>query len=595
MTITYGQISPGDLSEAHKELEGISNCTQCHELGEKVLNSKCLKCHTQIQELINNKHGLHASPTVVKQDCFKCHSEHHGRKFDEIRFDVDNFDHNLTGYKLEGKHQTIDCKECHKTGFIQNPEIRKNPDTFLGLNQECKICHVDVHQETLGNDCRSCHDMESFKPASQFDHNETLFKLRGKHLETKCIQCHKISKKNDLDFQEFKGIAFNDCKSCHKDPHMSNLPGNCKECHTETSFSIFKGQGRFNHNKTEFKLKGKHKTIDCFACHKERSDPKIVFQDNLNINENNCIECHEDIHESKFGNDCAKCHNEKSFVSLNNMDFFDHSLTDYTLEGKHIDVDCKKCHTDRYTQKIDFSACNNCHVDYHQNEFNKDGISPDCIECHSLNEGFEYSLYTLERHQDNEFPLFGAHLATPCFACHISEDEERWKFKNIGSTCVDCHKDIHEGFIDKKFYPDNQCVSCHVNDNWSIINFNHNSTDWPLDGKHTEVVCRDCHFNENEMNNNFEQKFVNLDTQCITCHENIHDDAFAIDGITDCKRCHVTSSWLPENFDHDTTNFPLIGKHKEIACTECHTTSIVNDEEVILYKLNKFECVDCHQ
>jgi hypothetical protein len=39
-----GQISPGDLSEGHSHLEGMSNCTQCHTLGAKVSNEKCLAC-----------------------------------------------------------------------------------------------------------------------------------------------------------------------------------------------------------------------------------------------------------------------------------------------------------------------------------------------------------------------------------------------------------------------------------------------------------------------------------------------------------------------------------------------------------------------
>jgi hypothetical protein len=52
---------------------------------------------------------------------------------------------------------------------------------------------------------------------------------------------------------------------------------------------------------------------------------------------------------------------------------------------------------------------------------------------------------------------------------------------------------------------------------------------------------------------------------------------------------------MPENFDHDTTKFPLEGKHKEVDCRACHTSSIENGEAVILYKLNKFECIDCHQ
>ena len=43
------QISPGKLSRYHESLEGISNCTRCHVLGEEVSNAKCLECHTPIQ------------------------------------------------------------------------------------------------------------------------------------------------------------------------------------------------------------------------------------------------------------------------------------------------------------------------------------------------------------------------------------------------------------------------------------------------------------------------------------------------------------------------------------------------------------------
>ena len=49
------QISPGDLSNPHSNLEGISNCTQCHVLGNKQTNEKCLACHTEINERISAK------------------------------------------------------------------------------------------------------------------------------------------------------------------------------------------------------------------------------------------------------------------------------------------------------------------------------------------------------------------------------------------------------------------------------------------------------------------------------------------------------------------------------------------------------------
>ena len=117
-----------------------------------------------------------------------------------------------------------------------------------------------------------------------------------------------------------------------------------------------------------------------------------------------------------------------------------------------------------------------------------------------------------------------------------------------------------------------------------------------LDGKHKEVDCRECHFsNESKNKSVAKQKFINLDTQCVSCHENIHEDKFAINGVTDCVRCHVTTSWIPENFDHNTTRFPLEGKHAEIACNDCHTSKVVNGKKEVLYKLNKLQCIDCHQ
>ena len=76
MTITgYGQISPGDLTQAHAHLEGMSNCTQCHDIGSKVSNTKCLDCHKEIKSLVSSNKGYHAHRTVKSKDCFDCHSD----------------------------------------------------------------------------------------------------------------------------------------------------------------------------------------------------------------------------------------------------------------------------------------------------------------------------------------------------------------------------------------------------------------------------------------------------------------------------------------------------------------------------------------
>ena len=587
-----GQISPGDLSTAHAHLEGISNCTQCHDLGNKVPDQKCLDCHKEIDNLIQMNRGFHVSSEVTSKNCIECHNDHHGLKFNMIRFDEDSFDHNLTGYPLEGNHAVIDCKKCHQPDNMSNTDLKKREDTFLGLNRNCLDCHADYHQETLGNDCVQCHNFDSFNPANKFDHNEAEFILKGAHELVDCLACHPVATKNGNDFQQFTDLPFNNCADCHNDPHEGHLNGACTQCHTESSFTTFVGN-KFNHNETKFELKGSHKTVNCFECHTQTYNAKTVFQDNLNIPENDCIECHDDVHDGKFGSECIKCHTEESFYNLKEMDFFDHSITDFPLQGQHVGVDCKSCHTERLTEAINFSECKNCHQDFHNGEFTKNNISPDCSDCHILDEKFTYTTYGFEEHNTSLFPLEGAHMATPCFACHV--DEDHWSFKNIGQSCVDCHDDIHKENIDPTFYPNQDCTICHIVEQWKDVAFNHELTEWPLTGRHTKVDCRSCHFANQENRDTFTQRFTDLSSECIQCHNNIHGDQFKVDNVTDCIRCHDTERWLPNNFNHNTTSFPLDGKHIEVDCKECHKTTIeAEGVPVVIYKIEKHECVDCH-
>ena len=162
------QISPGDLSGPHSHLEGLSNCTQCHVLGNKVSNEKCLVCHTEIKERITLQKGYHLSADVKGKDCIACHSDHHGKNFQLIRLDIAKFDHSLTGYALSVPHSKKQCIDCHNVKFISDQKIKEKKYTYLGLGTECLTCHTDYHQKTLPSDCLSCHDPEKFKPASKF-------------------------------------------------------------------------------------------------------------------------------------------------------------------------------------------------------------------------------------------------------------------------------------------------------------------------------------------------------------------------------------------------------------------------------------------
>jgi nitrate/TMAO reductase-like tetraheme cytochrome c subunit len=510
---SYGQLSPGDLSEAHAHLEGMSKCTSCHDLGKKVNSQKCLDCHKEIQSLVQQKRGYHASAEVTSKDCFTCHSEHHGKKFDMTRFDEKKFDHSLTQYTLEGKHAVIECKDCHRPENIASATLRKKGNTFLGLGRECLSCHENYHQGTLSNNCLECHDMKAFKPASKFDHKKTQYKLSGKHVQVDCKECHTIVTKNDRQFQQFSDVPHNDCVACHTDPHNKRFKGKCTQCHTENAFTEFVGKGRFDHSSTAFVLKGKHQSVDCFGCHKNVKVAATAFQFRPMVKESQCASCHADVHQGKMGNKCADCHSETGFKSLISMTTFDHSKADFQLQGKHIGVDCKLCHQGKYTDPINFSACQNCHADYHKGEFAQNGISLDCAGCHSVVEGFGQTMFSIDQHQKSRFPLEGAHLAIPCISCH--QQNNQWSFRNIGSDCMDCHK-------------------------------------------------------------------------------NIHGSQFEIGKVTNCKRCHDSDDWVPKKFNHTLTRFPLEGKHAGLDCKLCHKPIEKEGKIVVVYKIEKFTCADCH-
>jgi hypothetical protein len=512
---TVAQISPGDLSEVHSSLEGMSNCTQCHSLGDKVSNEKCLACHTDIKQRIDQKKGYHSSSGIIGKDCFNCHNDHHGRTFEIIRFEKEKFDHDLAGYKLEGAHSKKKCTDCHKSDFITDQKIKnKKFASYLGLNTACLSCHSDFHKGSLSVNCAECHGFDAFKPVIKFDHSKTKYALAGKHQTTDCIKCHKMEIKDGKQVQKFTGIPFATCTDCHTDPH-----------------------------------------------------------------------------KNKLGPDCRQCHNEESFHTIQGVKNFDHNKTDYKLEDKHQTVTCKSCHKTALTDPVKHARCMDCHTDYHNKQFAKEGISPDCSACHDI-KGFTGFSYTIDQHNLSTFPLQGAHLATPCFACHKKTD--KWSFREIGIRCIDCHTDIHVAYLDKKYYPDSDCKTCHSVNTWHEIKFDHGKTDFALTGAHLNQTCRTCHFTK-ESEGPVVQRFSGLTSACTNCHKDIHARQFDdVNGVSDCNRCHNADNWKATRFDHSKTRFPLDGRHQNVACNKCHKTNVIDELTFVQYKLNDFKCESCH-
>ena len=512
--LIIAQLSPGDLSEFHKHLEGISNCTECHVIGHKVENENCLACHKILNERIIRDKGFHASSEVKNKECISCHSDHHGRKFDIVHIDTIHFKHHLTGFELKGKHESSDCYKCHTKSHIEDLEILKKKFTFMGLNTDCKSCHEDYHQQTLSEDCASCHTEISFNKPENFNHDKANFQLKGKHKTVACEKCHKTINYNNKEMKQFRGLSFS-----------------------------------------------------------------------------NCTNCHTDKHNNQFGQNCTKCHSVESFSQIKKINEFDHDQTGYLLEGKHNSVSCKKCHQSKLTDPLNHKFCKDCHSDYHKNQFEKDGESEDFSSCHT-NTGFDISTYTLERHNRADFMLTGDHAATPCFACHKKEND--WNFRKLGTQCSNCHENIHKGIMNEKFMAVNSCSNCHMSTFWKEVTFDHSTTKFALQGAHKEQECAACHFQTDSSENRI-QRFEGLPVNCNSCHTDHHYGQFTVDKISTCESCHTFNSWKPERFDHNSTNFILDGKHKDVACNQCHKTVSKNNKSFILYKIEDYQCISCHK
>ena len=509
------QISPGKLTAVHSHMEGLSYCTQCHTLGNKVTNDKCLECHADLKSRIVENKGYHSSMQVRGKECVSCNSDHHGVSFQIIRFDKDKFNHNLTGYPLTGAHAKKECMDCHKPDFISSAAIRKKKFTYMGLNTSCLTCHTDYHQKTLRTTCTDCHGVESFKPAVKFNHTNTNYPLTGTHKTVSCIQCHPVTKKNEAVFQEFSGV-----------PH------------------------------------------------------------------DNCTNCHTDVHKGKFGQKCSECHSEVSFHVIKGISNFDHSRTNFELEGKHQTVPCASCHKNNVTNPLKYDNCTDCHDDYHHNQFVRQGVVQDCSNCHTT-KGFDGTSFTLEQHNLGTFKLQGAHLATPCFTCH--KKQEQWSFREIGMQCSDCHQDINLSFISPEYYPGSSCETCHNSSRWSEVTFDHTKTGFVLTGSHTLPTCRSCHFRKG-IDGKEIQHFLSLSPACTQCHTDIHNRQFEQNGNTNCLRCHDTGtqSWNIEYFDHNITAFKLDGQHRSVDCAGCHKTVTEGSISYVLYKIKDSRCEHCH-
>ncbi len=441
-------------------------CDGCHRKDDKhkgALGPKCEDCHTQsswkdtrfdhgtTRFALTFKHAnvackdCHASNNFkdTATNCVGCHRkddrQHRGRlgeKCDTCHTtkewrDVAAFQHDRdTKFALRGKHRGAKCETCHAA-----------PSSRERLPTGCVGCHKvdDKHNATLGIACGDCHTERNWRDA-KYDHQQSIFKLRGKHRDVECKDCHR-------DPTGYKGTA-QTCIGCHRkdDTHKDRYGDKCATCHVETTWRDV----LFRHDRdTKYALRDRHAQTKCDSCHTGH-----LYRDKLAAD---CYACHakDDKHREQLGRQCEQCHDAADWKKTVR---FDHARSRFPLVGRHTRAECRSCHATPAFKDAK-RECVACHAkdDKHGRKL---GI--DCAACHNAR---DWKIWDYDHGRRTPFGLDGAHLRVSCASCHKAPAGDDGRAVRLPSDCAACHRadDIHAGEFGSL------CERCHTSRAWRDV------------------------------------------------------------------------------------------------------------------------------
>jgi hypothetical protein len=482
----------------------FDHATSAFPLNGKHPEVACEKCHLvpgRVSLASRKGKAIPRYKPVPHQRCADCHQDPHvGRLGADCArchvtdgFTVVNrrdFDHAKTRFRLVGEHAAIECAKCHDPAKAWG----KKP-----AFDRCESCHADPHagRATLAGrkvDCNACHDEKNFKPSTYTvaDHRETSYPLEGKHAEVRCDRCH-LKNPAGISLVALGNAAVlirrehERCTDCHEDAHAGQLVhredrGACEACHRVEGWkpSTFTAD---LHAKLELALDGRHSEIQCAACHGPERPGLGPLPASLDLGkarvalkpvETECVQCHFDPHEDRFGpagerpfeGGCLGCHDSRAFRP-SQVDAVRHAKFRYALSGAHRAVACVFCHeelghpapsvrllsVEGPARKLSFQTrhakCGMCHETAHGDQFvdRPDGRS--CESCHTIDGFHPASRFDHER--DSRFSLRGAHRDVACERCHptVVDDAGRRQtiYRPLAARCQDCHLDTANNML----------------------------------------------------------------------------------------------------------------------------------------------------
>jgi hypothetical protein len=230
---------------------------------------------------------------------------------------------------------------------------------------------------------------------------------------------------------------------------------------------------------------------------------------------------------------------------------------------------CATCHADHRGKNFDPALASHASFDHSRTRFSLlwhqvgyDTVPMDCAACHTTQNNFSVA-------------------AEKCFGCHASHDAQfmAQHIQDFGDNCLACHDGLDR-----------------------MVGFDHSSTAFPLDGKHSSVRCADCHKavvaspgSNSGSSLLVADVFKNTPRDCAQCHA--EPDAHRSVFDQNCTHCHSAAGWSPASldgkpFDHSVTAHFSLARHARdfnglvMTCEDCHPSGVQNFDMKI--------CVDCH-
>lgn len=413
------------------------------------------------------------------------------------------------------------CNKCHDEVAAQVREGRGLHGMVAAeLISDCATCHGEHHGEDFQLVNALAFSLAGVADPQKFDHQLVGFEMNGVHLTLACKQCHHNAEAVLLPAgeQRFLGLQ-QDCASCHADPHAGRMQFACTVCHDQTSFA-----DRFvPEHENWLSLLGAHDELDCRACH-EAGTPHALesLSPGARKEPRRCGDCHATPHSTGFlaGN--------------------------ATAQGGEPRATCGECHPLELPKFTDLRAT-----------------------------------VTAEQHARGGFSLAAPHDGVACAGCHTPGVAYADRHPGRGQKqCDACHEDVHAAqFASAPNIA--ECTDCHAMTHFDPPAFDrtlHGKTALPLDGRHAELDCHECHTDPGD---DGPRRFRGTPNRCEQCHVDAHagllvsrQPKLLANPRGTCAECHGTAAFAQldhARFDHaDWTGFAVTGAHAQIDCTDCH-------------------------